>query len=211
MGDSLLRSGERAEATKAYAQALRLLDDVLRGFPDSPVDLNGEALAISPDVAAKAAELWGERGGILRRQSALEDSRASYARGAAFEESYNLAATYNRVNALKLDLMTGRTLSELVDDLVKVRTALEERLATDERAADDAWLWADLGDIRLLLRDVDDAVAAYRTFMAKARTDSPGTTLSVLHEVIDKIEKNGDPDFDVLRAATQRVEDALGV
>ena len=153
----------------------------------------------------------GGAGSILRRQSELKDSHASYLRGAAFEEAYKLATTYNRVNALKLALMTGHTIAQLADDLARVRGVLEERLATDERAADDAWLWADLGDLRLLLGDIDEAIAAYRTFIAKARTDSPGVTLSVLHEVIDKIEKNGDPDFDVVRAAAERVEAALAV
>ena len=61
MGDSLLRSGRSTEATRAYANALRMLDDALRAFPDSPFDLSGDPISISQDVAAEAAELWGER------------------------------------------------------------------------------------------------------------------------------------------------------
>ena len=209
MGDSLLRSGQPDEADIAYRKALGLLDDVLRGFPESPYDLHGRLIALSPQEAAEAAELWGERGGILRRRSEWESSLTSYTRGAAFEEVFDLPATYNRVNALKLSLITGRTVSDLADGLAKVRRILEERLGADERAADDAWLWADLGDVRLLLGDLEGAITAYRTFISKARTDSPGLTLSVLRDVIEGMERNGDPDVGILHASAERVEKAL--
>jgi len=80
----------------------------------------------------------------------------------------------------------------LQEELVALSEALERRLSTDERAADDAWLWADLGDVRLLLDDEDGAVAAYRTFGAKARTDSPTSTLAVLRQIADALAAHGD-------------------
>lgn|SRR5215218_2244361 len=206
MGDASRRSGRIEEANEAYVRALQLIDDILPAFPTLPSNHDAGSVDIDRNIAVEAAELWGERGGILRRLARLDESRTSYARGAGFEEAYNLPTTYNRVNVLKLELMTGQSLSSLSGPIAKVRDALQTRLSTDERAADNAWLWADLGDLRLLLGDVDEALSAYRTFVAKARTDSPVLTLSVLSDVVEALEQNGDPRADLVKSGAAEVE-----
>jgi tetratricopeptide (TPR) repeat protein len=208
-GDALLRYGNAKDAADAYSIALNMLDDVLTKFPSTPSELDEEQTDSYLDIASEAAELWGERGGVLRRLGQLAEALNSYNQGAAFEDAYTLPVTYNRVNALKLSIMTGLALADLTVEINQTRNILERRLATDERATDDAWLWADLGDLRLLLGDVDKALSAYRTFVAKARTDSPGLTLSVLRDVVEALEQNGDPEAQQVRAGAARVEREL--
>jgi hypothetical protein len=81
--------------------------------------------------------------------------------------------------------------------------------STARPVADDAWAWADLGDIRLLLGDDLEAASAYRTFAAKARTDSPATTLSVLGQLVSALEAHGDQDAARITASLRRVEGLL--
>ena len=88
----------------------------------------------------------------LGQPDTLEDALESYRRGARIETKYELSSTYNRTNALKLALITGTaTVAQERDALVELRDVLDRRLAADVQAADDAWLWADLGDVTLLL------------------------------------------------------------
>jgi hypothetical protein len=141
---------------------------------------------------------------------ALADALRSYRRGARIETAFNLPETYNRSNALKLALITGEaTLEEERDDLIALRDVLERRLATDEHAADDAWLWADLGDTALLLGEERPAISAYTTFVEKARTDSPAATLSVLRTVVEALKAHKDQNAPVVEAAIDRVEALL--
>jgi hypothetical protein len=70
--------------------------------------------------------------------------------------------TYNRANALKLALLSGAsTLAEARQGLLDLRQTLPERVRTDETAADDPWLWADLGDCLALLGETADAIDTY--------------------------------------------------
>jgi tetratricopeptide (TPR) repeat protein len=205
MGDALTRSGRIEEANEAFSKALELIDEILPDFP--ALSSNGDdEIEVDRALAVETAELWGERGGVLRRLGRLEDARRSYAHGAAFEEVHDLPSTYNRVNALKLGLMTGQTLASISTAVAAARDALQVRLSSDERAADDAWLWSDLGDLQLLLGDVDEALSAYRIFVARARTDSPGLTLSVLQDVAEALERNGDPSAGIVKSGAVQVE-----
>lgn len=95
----------------------------------------------------------------------------SYRAGAAVERTFDLPATYNRANTIKLGLQAGAfTLDEAQAQLRELREVLERKLAADERAADDAWLWADLADCRLLLGDVEQATEAYLIFVQMVRS-----------------------------------------
>ena len=168
-------------------------------------------------LASDVAELLGVRGGVLRRLSGVGvaeaqlEALASYRRGAAIEASHHLAQTYNRGNAMKLALITGEgTVAGLRSDLRALRDALASRLATDERAADDAWLWADMGDARLLLGETGDAASGYEAFAAKARTDSPATTLAVITDIVGALQEHGDPAANAIAAALADVAATLG-
>ena len=86
---------------------------------------------------------------------------------------------------------------------------LTERLQQDEQAADDAWLWADLGDVRLLQGDVAGAEEAYGAFRRKATSSSPSSTLSMLDDVAAALVRHADPAAAEVRAAVERVRPVL--
>lgn len=215
-GDALAKRANRDGAVEAYRTAIRSADEALSVLGiaiDAEADAAG---AVDPQLAAEAAEWLGIRGGLLRRVSeldqsvALDDALRSYGLGAEIETRYDLPGTYNRGNALKLALLSGNaTLQDERDDLVALRDVLTHRLATDEHAADDAWLWADLGDVALLLGEEGSALSAYRTFAEKARTDSPAATLSVLRGVVEALKINKDGGAPAVEAALDNVEELL--
>jgi tetratricopeptide (TPR) repeat protein len=205
-GDALTRAGRDDEANQAYEKALRVID----GAMADPSVM--EEAAVDPVKAADVADLLGVRGGLLRRLGRLDKALESYQAGAEIETRHNLPVTYNRANAAKVALISGnRSLGQLHEELVALGEALERRLSTDERAADDAWLWADLGDVRLLLDDEDGAVAAYRTFGAKARTDSPTSALAVLRQIANALAAHGDVAADRIAKGARRIENLLRV
>lgn len=194
-GDALASRNRAGDASKAYEIGLSALDRELDSKTSPPAD---------------AAELWGMRGGLLRRLGRLDDALDSYQSGAAIEASDALATTYNRGNAIKLALVAGRaTLDELQSDLTDLRLAIEQTISENERAASDAWMYADLGDTFLLLGDVPHAIDCYRTFNERARTDSPMTTLSLLHEIGTALKSHGDTRAAKFRADLRHVEAVL--
>jgi tetratricopeptide (TPR) repeat protein len=216
-GDALATRGRSDGAVEAYRTAIEHADEALGLLgidPDAEVGAPGTV--VKQEWAADAAEWLGIRGGLLRRVGELDESRAlevalrSYRLGAEIETMCNLPGTYNRSNAIKLALISGKaTLKDERDDLVALRDVLERRLATDEHAADDAWLWADLGDAAFLLGDVRPAVSAYTTFAEKARTDSPAATLKVLRTLVDALKASGDEDAPRIEAALDQVKTLL--
>jgi tetratricopeptide (TPR) repeat protein len=215
-GDALAGRGNREDAVEAYRTAIERADEALQLLG---IDASAGADAVGTveqRVAADAAEWLGIRGGLLRRvgeldeSAVLEDALRSYRLGAEIETARNLPGTYNRGNALKLALISGETtLKEERNDLIALRDVLERRLATDEHAADDAWLWADLGDVALLLGEERPALSAYTTFAEKARTDSPAATLNVLRGLAEALKAHDDDDAPLVEAALDRVEALL--
>jgi hypothetical protein len=215
-GDSLVARGRQLDAVDAYRTAVDRADDALNLIGLDPGGTADPSGVIKADQAADAAEWFGVRGGLLRRigelgeSDALESSLQSYRSGAHIETNYELSSTYNRANALKLALITGNaTVEEERPDLVALRDVLDRRLAADVQAADDAWLWADLGDVTLLLGDERKALSAYTTFTEKANTKSPASTLKVLRGLITALNAHHDPDAPAIEAAADRVEALL--
>jgi len=209
-GDAAAKRGRDDVAQEAWEAALAASEGgfVALGIP-AEVD-EAQAASYTADVAAEAADLMGVRGGLLRRLDRARDALASYRVGAAWEASHDLPQTYNRTNAFKLAIITGdQTLAQLQDSLSGFRDVLEQRLSTDERAADDAWLWADLGDVRLLLGDDSGAVSAYQDFVTRARTDSPVSSLAVLREVVQSLTVNKDPAADRTAETLAKVENVV--
>lgn len=212
-GDIFVRRQRQDEARQAYVAGLSLLDRALDALlPSRDID----PAAVRASDASDAADLFGMRGGVLRRLSGIGDADAlseavvSYRRGAAFEAAHGLTQTYSRANAIKVALIAGdRGLAELRSDIVALGDALQRRLRRDESAADDAWLWADLADMQLLLGQEADALSSYATFAAKARLDSPASTLAVITEVADALVSAQDPDAPTVAAAVANVEAQL--
>ena len=202
-GDALLKLERGKEAAAAYELGLADASKALE-LLGVPIELAAPPASFDEPTAIDAAEWLGVQGGLLHRLSAVSDDRStarraveSYIKGAAFESAFDLPQTYNRTNAIKRSLVVGlRTMAQVTGDLRDLRSALERRLATDERASDDAWVWADLGDTCLLLGDRATAVSAYQTFATKARSDSPDSTLAVLRQVAESLAASQDPEAD---------------
>lgn len=217
-GDALVARGRQADAVDAYRTAAERADEALGLLGIDPGATGDLAALVESDWAGDAAEWFGVRGGLLRRigelgrPEVLQDALESYRRGAQIETKYGLSSTYNRANALKLALITGTaTVAEERNDLVELHDVLARRLAADVQAADDAWLWADLGDVTLLLGDEREALSAYTTFAEKAQTRSPASTLSVLRALVAALKAHHDPDASAVEAAADRVEGLLPV
>jgi len=217
-GDALTRADRYEEAREAYSEALRQLDLALDEFartsraPAGPLsDETAAAKAADGLASADYADLLGMRGGVLRRLGRLDEALNSYRQGAAIEVQLNLTTTYNRSNAVKLALISGdSTVADAQDELLSLRNSIEATLNNDELAAQSAWMWADLGDTYLLIGDHHAAIKAYHEFTAKARTDSPVTTLSVLREIVAGLHKSGDPAAGRVARDLARVEQSLG-
>jgi|tagenome__1003787_1003787.scaffolds.fasta_scaffold20886091_1 tetratricopeptide (TPR) repeat protein len=214
-GDALARRGNIVGAVDAYQTALTVADEA---FAEIGIATDGADVAatLKPEVAGDAAEWLGVRGGLLRRiweldkTAELGEALRSYRLGAKIESEFDLPGTYNRLNAVKLALISGQAkIEEERPELLALRAVLDRRLATDEQAADDAWTWADLGDLLLLLREDEAAVSAYATFAEKARTDSPAATLGVLRQIVDALKEHDDPDAASVEAALDRVQALL--
>jgi len=209
-GDAAAKQGNSQRAEQAWTDALAKSEEGFGALAITPeLDL-AQARSLDKEVAVQAAELMGVRGGLLHRLGRTRDALASYRTGAILETGHDLPQTYNRVNAIKRDLIAGdNTLADLHGELVAARDTLDERLSTDETATDDAWLWADLGDLCLLLGDDEAAIRAYRDLVARGRSDSPVSTLSVLREIIAALEEHGDPDAGRAAASLRHVEETL--
>jgi tetratricopeptide (TPR) repeat protein len=181
-GDAHAAQGRTEAAHESWRKALA----AVAGWLADP--------AAEQAAPAELANFLGIRGGLERRLGEIDHALKSYRSGARIEEDNDLPATYNRVNAIKLALIAAdRTVADLQTDLVRLRDALQLRFESDDAAKDDAWLWADLGDVHLLLGEDAEAAAAYRIFAAKAQSTSPGSTLRVIGEVMAALEENGDP------------------
>jgi tetratricopeptide (TPR) repeat protein len=199
-GDAKRKQGRAAEAEQDYRRGLEIIEDFLATDADLGAGLE----------PADGAELFGLRGGLLHRTDQLPEALQSYERGAEFERTADLASTYNRTNAVKLALVRGsRTAEQLQEVVGTAEKALSTRLRQDEEAAEDAWLWADLGDVRLLRGDVEGATEAYTVFARKASTGSPATTLEMLERVAAALEQHEDPAAGEVRAAVDRVRPLL--
>jgi tetratricopeptide (TPR) repeat protein len=211
-GDAIQQRGDTPQAFQVYEDALEALESALIALGNKPESGPGSTADVPPDEVGKVADLYGARGGLLRRLNRVDEALQSYETGAAIERDFGLTATYNRTNAIKLALLSGAsTLADAKPELADLQNVLEVRLRSDEQAADDAWLWADLADCRLLLGDESAAEDDYRRFVQKAERRSPVTALAVVRELATALTLRGDPDGARLAVALQRVAMALGV
>jgi tetratricopeptide (TPR) repeat protein len=194
-GDALHKGGKVEEAKRAYRDAADDFREPLRALPET---IRWQVLNQWPSeqmepprqaLVDELIELYGSLGGVLRRSDDTTDALASYEDGSAIEQRFNLASTYNRLNAIKYKLLTRTAKLEEVElDLQDLAHHIDHQLATDAKLSDSGWAWADLGDCRLLTGDLDGARQAYKNFINKAESRSPATALGVLAEVARTLE-----------------------
>ncbi len=204
-GDALRKVGRDGAAMDAYRSGLASLNEAL-GLLKAKDEMLQAASPPWPGDAApdlrELIEIYGALGGMNQRLGALEESLASYAKGAILEEKFGLASTYNRLNAVKYSLLTrSDSLRSLEARIQTLADSIDTSLRADKRLSDQGWAWADFGDCLALLGRTEEAGRAYATFIAKAEIKSPERTLDVLNEIALKLKSNGDPDAPRLASA----------
>lgn len=202
----------RAETARKRGDRLRSEGDetgAMAQFSVAEASLRKCLTVLGPDPTTETASARGETlgslAGILRRMNRSEEAFDNYSEGANIEQEYHLPSTYNRVNKLKYELLAGKTtLQQLEPEIRETAKAINDSVnnPADQRAADSAWSWADLGDCLTLLGDLDGAERAYATFIKKASVKSPETTLDVLKSIAKALANTDGP-------GAQRVNDAV--
>lgn len=199
MGDGYLRQKppQEKESIKAFKGGVELLKQALELLKKTD----------SEKVKSDLVETHGSLGGLYRRlgNTHWEDALDAYVEGAKIEREFDLPSTYNRLNALKLKLLLGKSrLAATEQELGKMVDLISMNLRTDSEARESGWAYADLGDCLALLDHLEEAEKAYATFIGKAESASPKTTLKVLNELAKVMTYLKDPDAGrVSRAAAQ--------
>ena len=201
-GEALRDAGREPEAIKAFEHGRDLLIEA------------GQFLgsADSEQAATDMAETLGAKGGMLRRlgDQYHNDALQAYKEGAEIERKHGLSSTYNRLNEIKFRLLTGsETLDALAPRIEALARFIEDKLKTDTKLSDTGWPWADLGDCRALLGDLNGARTAYTAYIDKADIQSPETTLDVLNELLEALGKHGDPGAVNLQHAVETLHTQL--
>jgi tetratricopeptide (TPR) repeat protein len=212
-GDALRKAGREEAAMEAYRSGLAALNEALGLLKGKDEMLR----AASPPLSAGEApylheliEIYGALGGMHERLRALDKSLASYVAGADLEERFELASTYNRLNAVKYSLLTEPDpLRSLEARIQALADFIDTSLRADKSLSDRGWAWADLGDCLALLGRTEEAGRAYATFIAKAEIKSPERTLDVLKEIAAKLQSKGDPDASRLVSAINALQARL--
>lgn len=198
-GDALRNKvGREEDAIGAYRSGLAALNEALGLLKEKDEMLQVASPPLPSDAAPDLRELieiYGALGGIHQRLGEPEESLASYEKGAALEEKFGQANTYNRLNAVRYSLLTGPDLLRSLETRIQtLADFIDTSLRADKSLSDQGWAWADLGDCLALLGRTEEAGRAYATFIAKAEIKSPQRTLDVLNKIASKLQSKGDPD-----------------
>ena len=195
----------RAEAFATYRQAANGLSDLARSDLVKAVRLPSHPLTPeTPEsrLVALLVELHGATGGLFQRLGERDKALAHYREGVTLESRYGLPSTYNRLNALKIELLDGiETLARVTPRLEELAAHIQQSLDNDQKLGDGGWIYADLGDCLALLGRTAEAAPAYATFVAKAGVKLPERSLDVLKDVARALHKSGDADAAHIDAA----------
>jgi len=189
----------------------------LQGGIEVVVPARQQLESMTPPLTGDAAlcldemvESIGALGGLRQRMAQFEQALASYAAGGALEERFALPDTYNRLNAIKLRLLTGpASLQELQAEIKALADLIEAALRASQALSDKGWAWADLGDCLGLLGRTEESARAYATFIAKAEIKSPERALDVLKQIAAALQARADPQIARLQSAIHALQGRL--
>jgi hypothetical protein len=179
--------GKFAEALDQLLPSILALEEELGSLGNK--DLEEFKIERRNLVAAKLANCYGVRGGLLRRSRALNDSLSSYARGRQIEQDseYGISDSYNLVNELVLQILTKKKTvrdASLLNDISKAISIIDNQVRGSRR--DQWWAWADLGMLYTLANRVVEAETAYKGFWnAGARDTAFESCKAALKELRD--------------------------
>lgn len=212
-GDALREAGQERKAAMDYRHTLAMLEEMIHILLAVPSAAGNEFPGPDNEADGWVGELieaYGLSGGIHRRLGELKEALVAYREGAKLEESSGATSTYNRVNAVKLALLSNAaSLDSLRPDIDGLESFLSQQLTTAQQLSDNAWSWADLGDCRALQGDVSGAERAYQTFVEKAGSQAPKITMTVLQEIVMALQNAGDPQADPVAQALTALQSRL--
>lgn len=138
-------------------------------------------------AAQVLADQCGRLGGTLRRSGDLPAALDAYRRGAQLERDWSLDATYNRTNAIVIQVIVDpRGTSALDDDLGAVLELLEAQVEGPRRR--ELWAWADLGLLSLVGGRDRAAMRAYGNLVELGPEPVfVDSVLAVLRQVRDQV------------------------
>jgi tetratricopeptide (TPR) repeat protein len=197
-GDALRKAGREDGARDAFRAGLTALSESRELLRVEHDRLNTMSTPLPDEAASTLLELvetYGALAGMQQRLGLLDEALENYSIGATLEEQFNLPGTYNRLNAVRYALITGRDrLHSLTTKIQMLADLIERNVRADKGLSDSGWAWADLGDCLALLGRSEEASRAYATFIAKAEIKSPERTLDVLSEIASSLRTSGDPE-----------------
>lgn len=165
-------------ATRDQEEAVALLAGLLGDLKQEPAPVEE-----CKEVARQLADYWGRLGGMYRRREMVTESIDAYEQGKELEGKYQLDESYNRTNWIVLKLLDDPTQLEVLGPEIAAVTALIAAQVKGPRR-DEWWAWADLGLLRHLGGQPDEARTAYEQFHeVGARPSDYKSVLSVLESL----------------------------
>lgn len=147
------------------------------------------------ELARELADCYGMKGGLYRRKGDLENAEMMYKEGSRYERDYKIPDSYNRTNAIVLQLLRDPNLHETLQaEIREARESVQEQVEGKRR--DEWWAWADLGMLYLLeknhegTQNLNKACGAYEQFKNKgARKHHFESSISVLQLLKEHLEE----------------------
>lgn len=210
-GDALRKADREQAAIEAYQAGvaeLILAHGLLKSFAylHAPLGTSEEAMPALRELV----EVCGALGGLYQRLDMLDKALTSYSEGADIEERLDLRSTYNRLNAVKYLLLSGKvSSSEVIPKVRQLADLINANLRADMSTGDSGWALADLGDCLALLGQVEEARQTYAKFIAKAELKSPERALEVLKKIASSMQMAQDPDARRVQVAVEMLASNL--
>jgi tetratricopeptide (TPR) repeat protein len=192
--------------------ALQIAVDLIDGSGWERVDSTAPLTDLHRKVAWHLADCLGMQGGNYRRNKQLDRAIECFTRGAIYEQDARtrISSSYNTVNAIVAPIEAGmRDASSQERALRQAVATLEYQIFDPEMAEAsrrlDRWAWADLGQCKLLLGDLDGAEAAYQRFKELGDLSSARSSREVLVSIHNALEAKGDQKAAVVAAGINRI------
>ncbi|OYW52364.1 MAG: hypothetical protein B7Y80_19610 [Hyphomicrobium sp. 32-62-53] len=202
--EALRDRNEELRRQKQFEEALKVIGLAIQAYRETSYIKEIEAagsLSFEQSILLRDfADSLGRSGGLNRRLGNYDAMLKSYEEGAKYErllDSFGTTATYNLVNFLNARIEAGKvTVQSLRGELTEAESKIDKR--TKGAGAGKAWDWADLGQCRLLLGDIEGASQAYETYVALADPETVLSTIRVLESLAAKLKTRGEPEADYI-------------
>ena len=194
--------------TGAYSDAIERLSEAIALIDDSQWDDGATATRlddVQKRVAWQLADCLGMLGGNYRRLQQLDEAIQCFERGRLYEQDprFQIYSSYNTVNSIIAPIEEG--LRDAASQSTELRAAvlMLERQIFDPGDGEtsrrlDRWAWADLGQCRLLLGNLDEARIAYQHFIELSDAASIQSSRNVLLRIKNALQAKNDDCAEVV-------------